>query len=97
MRSCINIGLVGDGRVHLKAARHPEPEAQAALSILAATLPFRVGEGLTGTVALTGASVLAPTVDPASIARTAVPAYRAFLERFPMHSMIGGRWQYAAA
>jgi signal transduction histidine kinase len=90
LESCINIGLVGgDGVVQIKAAHHPDPEAQAVLQALVPTTRFRVGEGITGVVAQTGASVTLSRIDSAMIAQRAVSSYKSFLERFPAYAMIG--------
>lgn len=88
--SCINVGLIeADGHLRLSHVCHPDPEAQRALRALTQEAPVRVGEGVTGTIAATGESVRVPRIDPADVEARAVPAYRAFLARFPVYAMMG--------
>lgn len=90
LASCINIGLIGrDGLLHLTAVHHPVPEAQDLLVALSKEAPIRIGEGVTGSIAATGESVLLPRLDPELVAARSAPRYRAFLARFPAHAMIG--------
>jgi PAS domain S-box-containing protein len=87
--SCAAIALLeADGRLHTSAVHHPVPEAEAMLKILAVASPLQVGEGITGSVAKTGHSVLISTIDAGAVVAGAAPAYRAFLERHPVHAMI---------
>jgi PAS domain S-box-containing protein len=90
LASCINIALLEpDGLLHMKAVRHPNPDAQTMLESVAFSSPLRVGEGVTGAVVVTGKSVLVPKIDARSSASRAPQAYREFLERFPAYAMIG--------
>jgi signal transduction histidine kinase/CheY-like chemotaxis protein len=88
--SCINIALLQpDGSLRLTAVQHPIAQAQALLQPLSAQLALRPGEGVTGQIAVDGKSVLLPSLDPAQVAARAAPAYRAFLQQFPPHALIG--------
>jgi PAS domain S-box-containing protein len=81
--------LESDGRLHPTAPYHPAPEAHERLrTMFAVEAPLRVGEGVTGAVAQTGKSVLVPAIDPAVIASRAAPAYRSFVERYPVHALM---------
>ncbi|HMI85077.1 MAG TPA: GAF domain-containing protein [Polyangiaceae bacterium] len=89
LSSCVGIALLGpDGRLHTSAAYHPDPEAKELLKSLGQAHPLRMGEGVTGTVAQTGKSVIIPTIEPEEINARAAPSYRAFLDRFPSYAMI---------
>jgi len=88
--SCINIGLVEeDGLLHLIALHHPIPEANEELQGLAGSAPVPLGEGATGTIGATGESLIHRSLDPATVAATAAPAYRDFLARYPAYAFIG--------
>ncbi len=88
--SCINIALIEqDALVRLTAVKHPNAEAQAALEQLAASAPLRKGEGITGSIAATGESVLLPVIDRESLESRAPGPYRAFLERYPAYALMG--------
>lgn len=90
LNSGINISLIErDGLLHLAAMRHPNPEAQALLEKLAPSAPLRLREGVTGTIAATGESVLLPVIDRDQLASRAPEPYRAFLESHPVYAMIG--------
>jgi K+-sensing histidine kinase KdpD len=90
LTSCINVALIGpDGLLHLDAVHHPDPEAHALLLELSASAPLRLGEGVTGTIAATGESVIYPAIDPSLTAQRAPEAYRGLLERYPAYAMIG--------
>lgn len=87
---CINIALIGaDERLHFAAAHHPDPDADAELARLIAAAPLAPGEGVTGTIASTGKSILLSRIEPAEIERRAPPQYREFLRRFPVWSLVG--------
>lgn len=88
--SCINLSLLGpDGKLHLVAVQHPNTHAHDRLRSPVATAPLRVGEGVTGTIAATGQSVLLPKIDPDLIRKRAAAPYRGFLEKFPAYAMVG--------
>jgi PAS domain S-box-containing protein len=88
--SCINIALLEpDGLLRFGAVHHPISEANELLHTLTSRAPVRMGEGVTGSVAATGESVILPSVAPDVVAARAVPAYREFLERFPVYALIG--------
>jgi PAS domain S-box-containing protein len=80
--------LEGDRRLHASSVYHPLPEAQQALRAVAAAAPMEVGEGITGSVVETGKSVIIPATDPGAVAARAAPAYRAFLEQYPIYAML---------
>ncbi len=71
--------LKQDGLLHFQAAHHPMPEMRDAAPRVFP--PLQLGEGLVGTVAATGESVLLNGIDPALIAARAAAPYRELLER----------------
>ncbi|MBL9028393.1 MAG: GAF domain-containing protein [Myxococcales bacterium] len=74
--------LKQDGLLHFEAAHHPIPEMRdAAAQRREPFPPLQLGEGLVGTVAATGESVLVNGIDPALIAARAAAPYRELLER----------------
>jgi signal transduction histidine kinase len=88
--SCVSIWLLGpDGLLHLVAAQHPDAEAQKMLLTLSAGSPLKLGEGVTGQVAASGDSVLLPSIDAKVAAARGARGYGTFLERFPVHAMVG--------
>jgi signal transduction histidine kinase/PAS domain-containing protein len=88
--SSVNVALIeSDGLLHITAVHHPIPEAHELLLRLSPGSPLHVGEGVTGTIAATGKSVLMPMLDPKMAVAGAPASYRAFLERFPVYAMIG--------
>jgi PAS domain S-box-containing protein len=90
LASSINVALIeGDGLLHLTTVHHPDPEAHELLTRLSPTAPLRIGEGMTGTIAATGESVLMPNIDAQEAATRAAAPYRAFLERHPVYAMMG--------
>ncbi|HEX6273585.1 MAG TPA: GAF domain-containing protein [Polyangiaceae bacterium] len=89
LSSAVGISLVrSDGLLHTVAVYHPVPEAERWLTELATSSPLRPGDGVTGSVSTTGRSLLVPTIAPEELGARAAPAYRAFLERFPVYAMI---------
>ena len=68
--------------------QHPSEEAQELLTRIAPSAPLKLGEGVTGTIAATGESVLLPVIDRTMSAGAPGP-YQEFLERFPVHAMMG--------
>lgn len=87
--SCVGIALLqGDGRLHTSAVYHPMSEGQEALRQISLAAPLRLGEGFSGTVAATGEGLIVPTMDPDEMAARAAPAYRAFLQRFPVYAVV---------
>jgi signal transduction histidine kinase len=58
---------------------HPEPEL---------LVPVPLGDGFSGTVAMTGKPVLAASLTPAEALARVPEAMRAALERFPVHSVL---------
>ena len=87
---CVNIALLEpNGLVHLTAVHHPEPLAQEQLLQVLASAPLELGEGVMGSIAATGQSVLLPMISPEQLAGRAPQAYRAFLEAYPVHAMMG--------
>lgn len=94
--SCVNIALLQpDGLLRLTAVQHPIPRAQELLQGLSSELPVRPGEGITGQIALSGQSVLLPSIDLEQVAARAVPAYRSFLQQFPAYALIGAALRVA--
>jgi signal transduction histidine kinase len=90
LNACINLSLLGpDGALHLVAVRHPDPEAHEILEGLSAAAPLRLGEGVTGSIAASGETVLLPSIDSELLASRAPPPYREFLARFPAYALIG--------
>lgn len=69
--------------------QHPDPEAQELLAHLARSAPIKMGEGVTGTIASIGESVLLPVIDRAELTARAPEPYRAFLERHPAYALMG--------
>ncbi|HEU5075324.1 MAG TPA: GAF domain-containing protein, partial [Polyangiaceae bacterium] len=89
LSSCVGISLIKpDELLHTVAVYHPSQEAQERLMELSKTAPLRLGEGITGSVAVSGQSVLIPQISPEEMARRAAPSYREFIERFPTYAMI---------
>jgi signal transduction histidine kinase len=78
-------GLVtDDGSAIIPAGSfHPDVEAG---DLLASIVELRTGSML-GTVALTGKSVLVPSITSGEAARL-VPAFRVLVERFPLHALL---------
>jgi signal transduction histidine kinase len=87
LSSCVGIALMEAAELRTCALHHPVPQAVAELWSLAA-VPLRVGEGVTGTVAATGKSVLIPRMGPVELAERAAPAYQGFLSRYPTYAMM---------
>jgi hypothetical protein len=89
LQGAVGISLLKpDGMLHTVAVHHPIPDAERLLQQLMAGAPIRLGEGITGTVAKDGVSQLIPEVDPEQMAARSAPAYRSFLERYPVHGFI---------
>lgn len=90
MASSINVTLIqSDGLLHMTAVHHPIPEAHEQLLRLSPGAPLRMGEGITGTIAATGESVLIARIDPTEAIPRAPASYRPFLERYPVYALIG--------
>ena len=87
LSSCVGVALVDGAELRTAAFHHPVPEAAAELWSLSA-LPLGMGEGVTGTVAVTGKSSLIPSLDPAELMRRAAPAYQSFLSRHPSYAVM---------
>ncbi|HEX6315867.1 MAG TPA: GAF domain-containing protein [Gemmatimonadaceae bacterium] len=87
---CINISLIGpDDRLRFAAAHHPNPDADAELAELMSRAAVSLGEGVTGTIASTGKSILLSRLEPAEIERRAPRQYHEFLKRYPVWSLVG--------
>jgi PAS domain S-box-containing protein len=80
--------LDADGHLRTVAVHHPVREAEKLLRVLVETSPPKLGEGVTGSVVATGTSALIASIDPERMVERAAPAYRAFLERFPVYATI---------
>ena len=88
--SSISVALIEpDGLLHLTAVQHPIAEANAALLNLIDGSPIAVGEGVTGSIAASGNSVLIPTLDPGEAVLNGPGHYRAFLSQFPIYALMG--------
>jgi PAS domain S-box-containing protein len=70
------------------AVGHRDPEGTELMHELLVGRPVRVGEGISGTVAATGRSVLLPRVDPGAFDVPAYAPYRAFFERWMPSSVL---------
>jgi signal transduction histidine kinase/CheY-like chemotaxis protein len=84
------IRMIGEDRAEfssLGAFHHPDPAVASLGRELMITTPQRVGEGISGQVAVTGESLFLPSVDPDEIVRRA-PRYRDLLERIRVTSAI---------
>ncbi len=88
--SSINVAIIEpDGFLHLAAVHHPSPEATEELRIVSRVSPLPIGEGITGSIAASGKSVLIPTLDPEVAAREAPSPYRSLLSRHPVYALMG--------
>jgi PAS domain S-box-containing protein len=89
LASCVGLSLLGsDGRLHTSAVYHPVARASELLDQLGRSAPLQLGEGITGSVAASGKSVLLAASDLQAMQALAAPAYRPFLERHPIYAMI---------
>lgn len=86
---CCGISLVpetGD-TLQLAALHHRDPQAQATILSTLRAVPARLGEGVTGMVAITGKPVLVPTLDQQLLVKTH-PSHRDWVERHRPKSLI---------
>ena len=67
---------------------HPDEEARRLFHEVNLQCPLRIGEGISGAVALTGQSLLIRSIDPAELKSRTTPNFHALLERFPVHSLL---------
>ncbi len=86
--SSVEIALLEDGLLHTCAVHHPVPQAEARLRQLAQASPLRAGEGVSGAVAVSGESVLIPSIEVTELIERTAPSYRAFLEQYPVYAML---------
>jgi PAS domain S-box-containing protein len=70
------------------AVYHRDPTLLSAMRELISTSRQRVGEGISGRVAVTGRALLTPRITPAELAASSEPRYRPFLERLAVTSAI---------
>jgi PAS domain S-box-containing protein len=77
----VAVALISDDGLTLvpTGVFHPEPEL---------LVPVPLGDGFSGRVAMTGKSTLAASLSPTDALANAPEAYRAVLERFPVHSAL---------
>ncbi|HEY6179960.1 MAG TPA: GAF domain-containing protein [Kofleriaceae bacterium] len=80
--------LEGDGRLRARSVYHPVPEAQQLLRAMASGSPLSPGEGVSGTVALTGEKLLIPASALDEIAARTAPAFRSFLDQYPVRAIM---------
>jgi signal transduction histidine kinase len=78
----------GTDRFELAAIAHRDPELQAAMEDVLRREPMQLGEGIAGTVAATGESVLVPEVTLEALRDATRPAYARFVERYPIHGFV---------
>lgn len=80
----VAVSLISDDGFQLvpTGVFHPEPEAREVFQ------PVQIGDGFSGTVALTGRASLAATLTPAEAVTAAPEAYRAAVARFPVYSAL---------
>src|SRR3712207_4547008 len=69
------------------AFHHPVPETLALIREMVSD-PLRVGEGVTGKVAQTGQSFIAPVIPPEQSYAMMKPKYRPYLDRVGVHSLV---------
>jgi signal transduction histidine kinase len=70
------------------AAYHPNPDIVEAAREMDRTVVQRMGEGLTGTVAATGVSILMPVVDTAQLVTKTPPKYQAWVAQLGITSLL---------
>lgn len=68
--------------------RHRDPARRALLEQIDHARKLRIGEGFTGQVVASGQSLYVPQTDPELMLATAVPEYRAYLERVGVSSLL---------
>ncbi|HEY0605447.1 MAG TPA: PAS domain-containing protein [Herpetosiphonaceae bacterium] len=86
---CVLSLLSPDGSYVVEAATyHANPEALALLRAVLTEETLRVGEGLQGTVAQTGMPLFLPVVPLATIRPRLKAAYRRYVDRFGLSSLI---------
>jgi PAS domain S-box-containing protein len=85
----IGISLIGpDGRLETTSTYHPNPEAQEFLQELGKAHRLSLDEGISGAAIRAGRSLHLPSLEPAELMARVAPAYRGFVERFPIYAMI---------
>lgn len=87
--SCV-VNLIDEtGTVlRLAEAHHVDREAEQSIRAILQDLPVPVGETSVGKVAATGQPLLVPHVDHQAMIASTRAEYRAYLERFPIHSLV---------
>jgi PAS domain S-box-containing protein len=81
--------LTSDGRyLALGASYHPDPEAHTFLQTMLVEHPQRIGEGLNGSVVLTGQPLLIPVAAPEQVLAMVKPEYGLYIERFGVYSCV---------
>lgn len=86
--ACVLTTLSPDGAtLEPVALHHDDPSVRAFMRRVLAAEPYHVGAGVAGKVAATRQAIVLNGLDAAALADVAVPATRAFTERFPMHAI----------
>jgi PAS domain S-box-containing protein len=87
--SAVIITLIEPGEVLRPVAiHHPDRQAIETIRRLVHDAPVLVGQGLTGTVAATGKSLLVPHIDLQQLAASIPSAYHDFLHRHPVFALV---------
>ena len=87
--ACVIRLLSEDGAwLRTAAARHRDPDATAALRAAFMAAPQPAAAGAAATVLATGEPLLLPEVAPDRLRALADPAQRAYLDRYPTHSLL---------
>jgi signal transduction histidine kinase len=81
------ISPAGD-QLEVVAVQHRDPDVGALIQNVLQAAPLRVGEGVTGQVALTGTPVRVPAPGAAAAFSSALPAERLWLEPHVPHSLV---------
>ena len=77
-----------DGMLTSMGFYHPDKEAGRLFAEVSREAPVRIGEGISGSVAQSGQSLLIHSTDPAELKMRVTPAFRGLLERFPIHGLM---------
>lgn len=87
--ACTLSVLSGDGRwLDPVATHHPDPAILAEMEELYRSIPYEVGSGIAGRVALDGRPAVLNGLGPERLAELVQPVNRIFAERHPIRSML---------
>ncbi len=87
--SCTVHLLARDGEtLEVAALHHVLPEAEDSVRAILAAAPVKLGQTAIGVAAQTGKTIFVPDVPPERFLATARPGDRAFLERWPLTSLV---------